>query len=149
MITADSNIFVYMYDDRAPSKQAMAKSTVRALLNSKSCMALQVIGEVQNVLQRKFKMPNWKAAQAGHNILLSFETFPVTRTAAAWALGQLSAGRLSYWDAVLLASAGEAGCTTLLTEDMQDGATFLGVEIVNPFGEDGALSARAREILDL
>ena len=111
-------------------------------------MALQVVGEVQNVLRRKFKIPNWKAAQVGYNLLQTFETFAYSRDAVDRALGQLSAGHLSYWDALLLASADEAGCTVLLTEDMGDGERLGNVEIVNPFAEGGDLSARARELLE-
>ena len=60
----------------------------------------------------------------------------------------MAAGRLSYWDALMLASAAEVGCTIMLSEDMQDGATLLGLEIVNPFGPDG-VSRRAAALLDL
>jgi predicted nucleic acid-binding protein len=40
--------------------------------------------------------------------------------------------RLSYWDALMVATVGRAGCTTLLSEDMGDGATRNGVTIRNP-----------------
>jgi predicted nucleic acid-binding protein len=63
-------------------------------------------------------------------------------------LAQSAAGRLSYWDALLLASCAQAGLTVLLSEDMQDGFKLGGVEVVNPFGPSG-LSARAREVLGL
>jgi predicted nucleic acid-binding protein len=43
-----------------------------------------------------------------------------------------SAG-LSYWDALILASAEEAGCGYLLSEDFQTGRTFGTVTVVNPF----------------
>lgn len=149
MITADSNIFVYLYDDRAPEKCATAERIVRALSERKSVVALQVVGEVQNVLRRKFKTPNWKAAQVGHNLLQAFETFAYSRDAVDRALEQLSTGRFSYWDALLLASADEAGCTALLSEDMHSGDHLGHVEIVNPFAPDGGLSARARELLEV
>ncbi len=40
---------------------------------------------------------------------------------------------ISIWDALLIAACSNAGVTRLYTEDMQHGATFLGVEIHNPF----------------
>ena len=40
---------------------------------------------------------------------------------------------LAIWDAIILAAAAEAGCRMLLSEDMQDGFTWGGVTIVNPF----------------
>ncbi len=48
----------------------------------------------------------------------------------------------------MLASARTAGCTVMISEDMQDGATLLGLEIVNPFGANGP-SPRATELLGL
>jgi predicted nucleic acid-binding protein len=39
----------------------------------------------------------------------------------------------SYWDALVLRMAKQAGCRILLTEDMQHGQIFDGVKIVNPF----------------
>jgi len=41
--------------------------------------------------------------------------------------------RMNIWDAVILASAADAGCRLLLSEDMQDGFTWTGVTVVNPF----------------
>ena len=41
------------------------------------------------------------------------------------------------FDALLLATAREAGCTVLLSEDMQDGAEFDGVVVRNPLRGDG------------
>lgn len=40
---------------------------------------------------------------------------------------------LSHWDSMLIAACLEAGVETLYTEDMDDGAAYDGVKIVNPF----------------
>ena len=45
--------------------------------------------------------------------------------------------RLSFYDALIVAAAQEAGCDTLYTEDMQHGRKFGGLVIVNPFVEGG------------
>jgi predicted nucleic acid-binding protein len=45
--------------------------------------------------------------------------------------------RLSFYDALIVAAALEAGCDTLYTKDMQHGRKFGGLTIVNPFIEDG------------
>ena len=41
--------------------------------------------------------------------------------------------QISIWDSVILAAAADAGCRLLLSEDMQDGFTWNGVTIANPF----------------
>jgi predicted nucleic acid-binding protein len=60
----------------------------------------------------------------------SAPTEPVTMLLAA----DLAAGhQLGIWDAVILATASQSGCRFLLSEDMQDGFTWGGVTVVNPF----------------
>ena len=50
---------------------------------------------------------------------------------------------------MLIATAAEAGCTLILTEDLRDGATFKGVSIHNPFDPGGGLTAQTRRLLGL
>ncbi len=52
------------------------------------------------------------------------------------ALVSAADGRASWWDAVLVATAAEAGCTTILTEDLSDGGSRHGVRVLKPFGGD-------------
>jgi predicted nucleic acid-binding protein len=40
---------------------------------------------------------------------------------------------LSFWDAMIWATARRAGCRLLISEDGQDGRMLDGVTIVNPF----------------
>ena len=42
---------------------------------------------------------------------------------------------LSFYDALIVAAAIEAGCDTLYSEDLQHGRTIAGLAIVNPFRE--------------
>ena len=44
--------------------------------------------------------------------------------------------RLSFYDALIVVSAIEAGCDVLYSEDMQHGRTIGGLAIVNPFFEN-------------
>jgi predicted nucleic acid-binding protein len=46
-------------------------------------------------------------------------------------------GRLAWWDALLVATAERHGCDIVLSEDMQDGARFGRVTILDPLvGEE-------------
>ena len=146
MMTIDTNVLVYLADDAEPQKQAVARALLDGLSTRPVSVGLQVIGEFQNALRRKLKQPPWTAAQLARNLMAVFPQFSYSSAAVEAALTQLAAGRLSYWDALLLAAAREAGCTAIFSEDLQDGATVLGVEIINPFGPDG-LSPRAAQAL--
>ena len=55
-----------------------------------------------------------------------------------------AAGQASYWDALLVATAAEAGCTAILTEDLADGGVLLGMRILNPFAGDANAEQVAR-----
>ena len=39
----------------------------------------------------------------------------------------------SYWDAAILAAAASAGCTDLLSEDLNPGQSYDAVRVINPF----------------
>jgi predicted nucleic acid-binding protein len=104
------------------------------------------LGEFYVTAVRKLKRAPWEAAQAARNLLGSFDTFTASRAALERALAEAAAGRFSYWDALLLASANEAGCRFCFSEDMADGVRLGGVEVVAPFG-DGGLGARAMKVL--
>ena len=54
--------------------------------------------------------------------------------------------RLSFWDAMLWAAARRAGCSAILSEDMQHGQRLGGVVFLNPFAADAA--TRLAPLLD-
>lgn len=144
--TIDTNIFVYMLDARDVAKQAAALELVDGLRSRGCGIALQVCGELYAALTRRLKRAPWEAAQAARNVLAAFDTYGASRTAVERALAESMAGRFSYWDALLLASAHEAECTVCFSEDMAPGARIGSVEVVAPFGP-GGMSDRARNLL--
>jgi predicted nucleic acid-binding protein len=148
MITCDTNVFVYASDPRDSLKRATADTIVEALGRVESAIGLQVIGELQNALRRRVRTPSEVAHQAARNLLARFASFAYDERAVEPALNEAVAGRLNYWDALLLAAADAAGVTVMLSEDMSDGLIFGGLEVINPFGPDGPTD-RVRELLAL
>jgi predicted nucleic acid-binding protein len=148
VISSDTNVFVYASDPRDPVKRDAADAIVEALGRADSVVGLQVIGELQNALRRRVRTPPSVAYQAARNLLMRFQTFAYDERAVELALGEAIIGRLSYWDALLLAAADAAGVTVMLSEDMGDGLVYRGLEVVNPFGPHGP-SDRARRLLSL
>jgi len=49
------------------------------------------------------------------------------------AIGASRKHRLSFWDALIVRAAAQAGCELLLSEDLNDGQMIEGVRIENPF----------------
>jgi predicted nucleic acid-binding protein len=62
---------------------------------------------------------------------------PTTEDILLRALDLVTDHRFYIWDAVIFAAASEASCQVLLSEDMQDGFAWGGVQVVNPFQPDG------------
>ena len=55
-------------------------------------------------------------------------------------------GRFSYWDALLLATAAGAGCTSAISGDMAGDVTLGSIRVVEAFA-GGGVSAAARALL--
>lgn len=109
-------------------------------------LTLQSISEFYVVVTRKGMMPAAEARSVAETMIDLFRTAAPSAAAARTALAQAAAGRASYWDALLIATAAEVGCTAILTEDLADGTTLNGVHIINPFGER-SLTAKASALL--
>jgi predicted nucleic acid-binding protein len=60
---------------------------------------------------------------------------PLTDKTSRMAIVLARDNGIAFYDALIVASAIEAGCDTLYTEDMQHGRAVGGVTICNPFGE--------------
>jgi predicted nucleic acid-binding protein len=144
--TLDTNILIYGIDDRDRSKQAQALAILKASVRLDCLLALQAIGEFHAASTRKLKLAAADARERSLQLLKSFDTFAYTASAVRAALDASSEGSFSFWDAVLLASAAESGCSILLSEDMRDGARLGSIVVRNPFGAK-ELSDSARELL--
>jgi predicted nucleic acid-binding protein len=59
--------------------------------------------------------------------------FPVTGLTVREAFGGAVAHQMSYWDALIWATARLNGIATVLTEDIQSSGAVEGVSFVNPF----------------
>jgi len=133
-VALDTNFLAYAEGVDDSAKRAIALDIVRRLPAESAVIPVQVLGELFNVLVRKAERPREQAREA----LLGWrDTFPTTETSAEMMLAALDLAtdhRFSTWDAVILAAASHAGCRLLLSEDLQDGFTWGGVTVTNPFG---------------
>jgi predicted nucleic acid-binding protein len=128
----DTNIVVYASGLDDEQRQARALALIEAIPAENLVLPVQVLGECYGVLTRK----GMARLLARRTILRWQEAFEVADTTAA-VLRQatsLSADhQLRIWDAIVLATAADAGCQMLLTEDLRDGFAWAGVTVVNPF----------------
>jgi predicted nucleic acid-binding protein len=142
--TLDSNILVYATDSLSTARHRVAVSLVDQATTVDCVLTLQSLGEFYHAVTRKGIAPKRAAASQVHDWMGAFETFGASATALAFAVDAAASGLLSFWDSVLVATADEAGCSLVLSEDMHDGMRFGGVTIRNPFaGSELAADIRA------
>jgi len=126
----DTNILVYAQQVGAKADRA------RALLAGGGKLSVQVLNEFTAVSRRKQRKEWREIAEAIVDAMALLDP-PLALTielhAAARALAEDH--QLSFYDALIVASAIGAGCTTLYSEDMQHGRTIGDLAIVNPFLE--------------
>ena len=132
-ILADTNVVICAIDPRTPEKRARCRAWLSALRKTGSVtISLQVLHEGHAALRRKLRLPPEQAARllAGWASLCDA---PLTVAETERALQIEQRYKVSWWDAVLMASAIGAECTHLLSEDMQSAPLIDGLRILNPF----------------
>jgi predicted nucleic acid-binding protein len=147
--TLDTNLLVYAIDTTAGTRHQLARDIVERAARLDCWLTLQAVSEFYSVVTCKKMVPPLDAAAQAVDWLELFPCAAASEAAVRTALADAAAGRASYWDALLLATAGEAGCAVILTEDLADGEEISGVHIHNPFAAAGGFTDRARQLLGL
>ncbi len=147
--TLDTNLLVYSIDNAAGVRHRIAREIVDRAVESECWLTLQALGEFYVAATRKGITPPAEAAAQAADWLELFPTVTASAAAVRVALAAAAAGRASYWDALLVATAAEAGCAVVLTEDMSDGSLLSGLRVHNPFAASGELTDMARRLLGL
>ena len=131
----DTNVLVYFFDAGEPAKQRRAREVVTDLARRKSLvLSAQVLGELYVTLTRKLVDPlEPQVALRAVGDLAVYPVVPLDAPLVQRAADTSVAEQLSFWDALILEAAAEAGASTLLTEDLQAGRTYRGVTVVDPF----------------
>lgn len=124
----DTNILVY-------AQQANAKgSRARELIAGGGKLSVQVLNEFAAVSRRK-QDKQWQ--QINHAIadVLALVDPPLALTLGVHVDARIlaEAHHLSFYDALIVASAIDAGCDILYSEDMQHRRAFGELAVINPF----------------
>ena len=144
--TLDTNILIYSVDVSAGLRHEIAVGIIERAVGLASCLTLQSVSEFFVAVTRKDMIPRVRAAEMAKTWLAMFPIVCASAGAMVEALDHVLAGRTSYWDGLLIATAAEAGCSSILTEDMADGTILSGVKVINPFARFG-LSEEADRLL--
>ena len=123
-----TNILIYALTEPGPKSDRTL-----AAIEAGGVISVQVLNETAHVLSREQRL-HWMTIGDIPNIARKLLTVvPLTEAAHLPALGIAQATGYSVWDANVIATAAEAGCDMLLSEDRQDGHRVEGLRISNPF----------------
>jgi predicted nucleic acid-binding protein len=128
----DTNILLYVHDHRDRIKQRLAVEVFREHLDANTlAISTQVIQEIYVIATRKLLFSPGQARELIADFCdlrpVAVSTMHILR-----ATDLASQFRLSFWDALILATAESAGATVLLSEDFNDGQRYGTVRVVNP-----------------
>ena len=131
----DTNVLVYLFDDSEPDKQAKAGERLAAEKRTGDLVvSTQVLQELYNALTRgkdPIRLP--EDAELAVREAAALTVVQVEPSMIFAAIGQSRRNRLSFWDALVIEAAAAAGCSRILTEDLNDGQSYGTVRIENPF----------------
>ncbi len=129
----DSNILVYAQDSSMVDKQLKSRAIIATLAESADgVISTQVLQEFYVAVTRKMGVPPL-AAKGVLKTFGVFETVLVSTALIQEAIDCSILNQVSFWDSLILAAAASAGCSTVLSEDLNPGQVILGVKVQNPF----------------
>jgi predicted nucleic acid-binding protein len=135
----DTNVLICAYDERDPARQLRAIAVLEALEGSQlGALTVQVLGEFFVNVTRKPLNPlsAHEARLSASRLCRSWIVFGITPHTHLRAAEGVRDHALSYWDALLWATALENDVPFILTEDQQDRRLVDDVRYLNPFAAD-------------
>ncbi len=129
-IAVDTNVLLYFLDISLPEKRKIAAEIIvkRPTFNSQS------LSELINVLNRRWKFPKSKIIQVAAGLLEECEYIPLSNRMVVKSFDLVRKYDFQLFDAIIIASALEADCTILYSEDLQHRQVVENkLTIINPF----------------
>ena len=108
----DTDILVYAFDGSAGARHALAAEIVTRAARRDCRLTLQSLSEFFVVVTGKGIVPRAEAAAQVEDWLVLFATLAPTPSAVRAASAHAIAGSASYWDALLVETAGRADASS-------------------------------------
>jgi predicted nucleic acid-binding protein len=133
----DSDILIYAHDRDASSKRERAAAVLDALWESgDGRLSVQVLQEF--FVHATGKLNTLLARTTAREVVQTYAVWvreSTTANTVTRAIDIADLAQLSFWDALIVASAEQAGATLLYSEDLNDGQKIVGVTVRNPLVE--------------
>jgi len=141
----DTNVLVYAEDRDDERKHSIARDLVVELWRSREgVLSVQVLQEFFVTVTRKIARPlSATKAQEIVQEYLRWRVVDNTGTLLTSAIGLVQRSNVSFWDAMIIQAAIDAGCHRIYSEDLNDGQRFESATVHNPFAK-GKPTGRGR-----
>ena len=127
----DTNTIIYLYDETDVIKQEVTHKSFALI---QPVISTQVISEMSNIMLRKYNADNDIVNTIIDNLKDFTDIVRVDIVHIKKALQIKEKYQYAFYDSLIIASALEAKCKILYTEDMQHGHIINGeLTIVNPY----------------
>lgn len=132
-VAFDTNFLIYLESRLGEPRGEIARNLLGRIPDSSITVPSQVLGEFVRVSVFKQKRPIPEVRHRLQQWIDGYAVVATTPQIVIQAVDLVETRSISLWDAIVVASAAGAGCRILLSEDMQEGFSWSGVTIVNPF----------------
>jgi predicted nucleic acid-binding protein len=131
----DTDILVYLQSIDEPQKQLIAKSLVDSC--AEAFISTQILNELSNVLIEKKYLAFDMIREVIMCIAEAYVVKVISADTVVRALFVMEKYQLAYYDSLIIASALEANCTVLYSENLSDGLVLdKKLKVRNPFKSD-------------
>lgn len=134
----DTNILIYAVDRDAGDRHEQSKDLVGQAAKRDCILTVQALAEFYHATTRKKLLEPAQAKNFVNDWLNVFNVVSADRSTLVNAMEAVEEHHLSFWDAMIWAVARRAGCSAVLSEDMQDGQRLGGIEFLDPFSSNAA-----------
>lgn len=130
----DTNVLLYAVST-APGERAKTDEALGILDDPELALSTQVLQEfyVQSTRGSRPDALRHDHAAALIDSWLRYRIVETSTELVLLALATRARWAISYWDAAIVEAARLGGCSTLLSEDLQNGMDFAGVRVEDPF----------------
>jgi predicted nucleic acid-binding protein len=130
----DTNILVYAYDASDPKRHSIAQELTRRALAGEFLISVQVLSEFASTLLHKISPPATAEQLVSIlDALAPIRTISPDQETVLRAVAAHSAYGLHFYDAMIIATAEQAGSKRIWSEDLNPGQEYLGIKVENPF----------------
>ena len=131
----DTNVLIYAHDQSAGSKHERASELLHTLWEKRmGCLSVQVLQEFYvNVTQKVAKPLSSEQAEQIITDLAAWRMHSPEIEDIQKAIHLQRKHKISFWDAMILASAMALECEVVWSEDLNPGQRFESVTVTNPF----------------